>query len=149
MKYLIPNLFTGLFSLVYLFYYKFSAKVIERLLMLVQDTVIIATLNLFIFKYDLIVENDIDFYAIAAVLIIEVLEVLIKFIMFCKNSGDGDMDASVAPENRENNKRHSNSFGDSFNDMNPELPQSSRNDFRNNQVYNQSPSPKRGRAPRR
>lgn len=150
-KYLIPNLFTVLFSVAYLFNYKFSAKVVERILMLAQDIVIIATLNLFVFKYDLIVEKDIDFYAIAVVLIIEILETLIKFIMFCKNNGDGDMDASVAPEKegRENNKRPSNSFGDSFNEMNPEIAQNSRNDLRNSQVYNQSPSPKRGRAPRR
>ena len=50
LKYVIPNAFTGIFAIIYLIKYKFSAKVFERILQIVQDGIIIATLNIFFFK---------------------------------------------------------------------------------------------------
>lgn len=84
MKYLIPNVFLGLFSLFYIIKYKFTFKVVERIFMFIQDALIIAVLNIFVHKYEYIIENHIDFYALAIVLAIELIEVFIKFIMFCK-----------------------------------------------------------------
>ena len=88
LKYIIPNAFTGLFAIIYLIKYKFAAKVFERLLQIVQDGLIITTLNIFFFKYDWITMHHIDFYALVVVMVIEVLLTFIKFIMFCRNKGD-------------------------------------------------------------
>lgn len=51
MKYIIPNVFIGLYALFYIIKYKFTFKVVERIFMFVQDALIIAVLNIFIHKY--------------------------------------------------------------------------------------------------
>ena len=100
MKYIIPNVFIGLFALFYIIKYKFTFKVVERIFMLVQDGIIIATLNIFIFKYSYIADYHIDFYALAIVLAIELLEIFIKFIIYCRTGSNDDNDegAAVSPE---------------------------------------------------
>ena len=67
LSYVIPNVFLGLFAIIYLIKYKFSAKVFERILQIAQDGIIIATLNIFFFKYDWINQHHIDFYALVVV----------------------------------------------------------------------------------
>jgi len=54
MKYLIPNLFIGLFAVLYLIKFKFSLKVVERVFMFIQDAIIITILNIFVHNYQYI-----------------------------------------------------------------------------------------------
>ena len=96
LKYVIPNVFTGIFAIIYLIKYKFSAKVFERILQIVQDGIIIATLNIFFFKYEWINQHYLDFWALVVVMAIEVLMTFIKFIIFCKNKGDEE-EEQVSP----------------------------------------------------
>ena len=96
LKYVIPNAFTGIFAIIYLIKYKFSAKVFERILQIVQDGIIIATLNIFFFKYEWINQHYLDFWALVVVMAIEVLMTFIKFIIFCKNKGDEE-EEQVSP----------------------------------------------------
>lgn len=97
MKYLIPNVFIGLFALFYIIKYKFTFKVVERIFQFVQDGIIIAVLDIMVFQYQYIIDYHIDFYALAIVLAIELLEVFIKFIMFCKKGNDDDDEGVVSP----------------------------------------------------
>lgn len=122
MKYLIPNVFIGLYVLFYVIKYKFTFKVVERIFVIVQDGLIIAILNIMVFNFQYILDYHIDFYALAIVLVIEVIEVLIKFIMFCKKgSDDDDEEAAVSPEKEGREKeRINNSFGESVDQINPE-----------------------------
>jgi hypothetical protein len=122
MKYLIPNVFIGLYVLFYVIKYKFTFKVVERIFMIVQDGLIIATLDIMVFNFQYILDYHIDFYALAIVLAIEIIEVFIKFIMFCKKgSDDDDEEAAVSPEKEGREKeRINNSFGESVDQINPE-----------------------------
>lgn len=98
MKYIIPNVFIGLYALFYIIKYKFTFKVVERIFMFIQDGLIIAILNIFIHKYSYISDYRIDFYALAIVLAIELIEIFIKFILYCKKgSDDDDVEAGVTP----------------------------------------------------
>ena len=124
LKYVFPNVFLGLFFLIYLIKYKFGAKVLERIAVIIQDGIIIATLNIFAWKYTYITDNHLDFYALAVVLAIELIECLIKFVLFCKHGGENDgAEDAIAPEKEDrgaNRGRVNNSFSNSVQQINPE-----------------------------
>ena len=144
LKYLIPNLFIGLFAVFYLIVYKFRARVVERIFSTMMDVIIIVVLNLFIFSPDTIYDNHMDFYALVVVLVIELIETFIKFVMFCKSKGDEEDDA-VNPE-KDSPKRGNNSFGASIN------PEGSYDGLNNSGIRNSginSPPQRRGGAPPR
>ena len=140
LKYVIPYVFLGIFALIYLIKYKFAAKVVERLLVIVQDGLIITTLCIFFYRYEYINTHHIDFYALVIVIAIEILLTFIKFVIFCRNKGDDDDDA-VAPE-KEGRGDDRVKNNNSFHEVNPEH---SYNGLNNSGVG----SPRRGGAPRR
>ena len=98
LKYVISFVIYGLFALIYLWKYKFAAKVLERLVQIVQDGLIIATMAIFMFKSEYINSHHVDFYALAVVIVLELLVTLIKFCLFCRNKEDDDEDGdAVSP----------------------------------------------------
>lgn len=86
--------------------------------MLIQDAIIIVLLNLSIAKPETVVENLLDFYGLAIVIVIELIIIIVKTVIFCKRGGEEDT-ASVAPEKegRDYNKerKNNNSFSPSIN----------------------------------
>lgn len=120
LRYVIPNVLIGIWAVLYLIFYKFTAKVFERILQIAQDGIIIATLNIYFFKYDWINQHYIDFYALAIVIAIEVIMTFIKFVVFCKNGGADRDEEAVAPEKEgrgyDRDRKLNNSFAG---DVNP------------------------------
>ena len=115
LKYII-NVPLALYAILYLIKYKFAYKVFERVLSSVQDALIIAIFNIFVIEYKHVSEYGLDFYAIAIVGIIEIIEVIIKLVRFCKRGNDDDDDApaEVVPEKDGRGvekDRKNNSFG--------------------------------------
>ncbi len=109
--------------------------------MLIQYAAIITTVNIFIHKYESIVDNEIDLYALGLVIIIELVEIIVKLVYYCKNGGnDDDEGGAVGPEKDEDSPKKRNSFGSD--EINPEH---SRDELRGSQVQ----QGRRGAAPRR
>lgn len=99
LKYLI-NIPLALFALLYLWKYKYSFKLVERLFSFLQDAAIITCFNIFIIKYQYITQYGIDFYVLCIVGIIELVEVFLKMVAFCRRGEEDhdDMGGEVAPE---------------------------------------------------
>ena len=68
-KYLL-NVPLALYALIFLWKYKFSLKVIERIVVGVQDAVIIAVYNIFVANYSYITSYSLDFFALAIVILL-------------------------------------------------------------------------------
>jgi hypothetical protein len=95
-KYML-NIPLVLYSLIFLIKYKFAYKVVERVAVLLQDAAIIACYNIFVIKYQYVPYNNLDFYALALVLLLEFIFLLPKLVKFFKNEEEDDSSA-VNPE---------------------------------------------------
>jgi hypothetical protein len=143
-RYLIPNLFLGIFAIVYLIAYKFSAKVLERVIQIVQDAIIIVILNIMVFKYQIILDTQLDFFALVVVMALEILVLFVKFIAYCKNKNEEES-SEVAPEPESREKRINNNAFSSNDQINPEYTY----DGLKNSGVSGGGSPRRGAPPRR
>lgn len=98
LKYIISFVLYGLFSVIYLWKYKFTAKVLERIVQVIQDGLIISVMAIFLFKEEYIGVHHVDFYALVIVIALEILVTIIKFCLFCKNRGDDEEgESAVSP----------------------------------------------------
>jgi hypothetical protein len=66
-KYLI-NVPLGIYMLLNLWKYKFSFKVLERIIVFIQDGAIIAAYNIFIENYSYLTTYNLDFFGLALVI---------------------------------------------------------------------------------
>ncbi len=96
-KYLL-NVPLGLYTLIFLWKYKFTLKVLERIIIILQDATIITCYNIFVANYNYITSYSLDFFALAIVILLEIITLIPKLVQFCKRSDD-DNDPSVNPEN--------------------------------------------------
>lgn len=88
LKYIIPNLLTGIFALIYLIKYKFHFKVLGRIVAGIQDALIIAGLNIYFHKSQYVYDNHLDFYLVVVIFVLEFIETFMMFIVFCRSKGD-------------------------------------------------------------
>lgn len=72
LKYIVI-VFLVLFSLIYLIKYKFTLKVMERIIVFIQDAIILAVFIIYTQDYNIIADNAIDFYALCVVIVLEVI----------------------------------------------------------------------------
>ncbi len=72
LKYIVI-VFLVLFSLIYLIKYKFTLKVMERIIVFIQDAIILAVFIIYTQNYNIIADNAIDFYALCVVIVLEVI----------------------------------------------------------------------------
>lgn len=136
-KYLI-NIPLVLFTIIYLVKYKFTFKVFERVIVLIQDAVIIACFNIFILKYEYITSYAIDFYALCVVIFLEMLEMIIKIKVMCKRADDDDEEEGddrsgvVSPEKEGRSVDRADKLKNSFANINDLNPENSFDIMRNN-----------------
>lgn len=81
--------FLAIYLLIYLIKYKFTLKVFERIFVVIQDGVILAIFIIYFIDYSIVANNALDFWALVIVIAIEIIELLIKLVNWCRK-GDED-----------------------------------------------------------
>ncbi len=75
-----------IFDIVYLIKYKFTFKVFERVIFIIQEGVLITVFSLFIFKVEYVFDNNVDLIGLALVIFLELLIFFPKLIQHCKGN---------------------------------------------------------------
>ena len=127
-----------IYDLVFLVKYKFTFKVAERLVFIIDEAVLLVVFSCFLFNPQYIYNNNLDLLGLAIVILLDLLLFIPKLVSHCKNDEE-QSDPEVNPEKespRSPRKRPS---------YEPELmPENSYDNLRND-----SPSPRRANRGRK
>lgn len=77
-----------IYDIIYLFKYKFSFKVFERIIFILSESTLITIYSLFIFEQSYIIRYSLDFLALAFIIFLELFMLLFKMYSHCSKSGD-------------------------------------------------------------
>lgn len=106
-----------IYDIVFLLKYKFTFRVFERFIFIIQEAVLITVFSLFIFNTSYIYDNNIDLFGLGIVILLELLIFLPKLVAACK-SGEDESDPSINPEGKLERspgiKKNNNSFNDNL-----------------------------------
>jgi hypothetical protein len=130
-----------IYDIVFLIKYKFTFRIFERIIFIVEEGVLITVYSLFIFGSHYIYDNNLDLIGLALVIFLELMLFIPKLISYCKNEEEDN--GQIKPEREQKTPEQEKRVINRESSLAELVPEPSRVSLNNSRSNNASPSPSR------